>query len=125
MNSSETSSRASLWRSRKTVVLAAIAALTITASTLTASPAHAAGVDAAAVEQVLRDAGAVTDVASAGASKLASPDAAGGSAPGLPAPATKSAASVSVKTGLTVPSGANTLSITPVIDGRAGAAKAP
>jgi len=124
VNSSETSSRASLWRSRKTVVLAAIAALTITASTLTASPAHAAGVDAAAVEQVLRDAGAVTDVASAGASKLASPDAAGGASPGLQAPATKSAASVSIKTGLTVPSGESTLSITPVIDGKAGAAKA-
>jgi len=114
VNTSECPSRASLWRSRRSLVVAAIAALTITASTLTATPAHAAGVDAAAVEQVLRQAGAVTDVAPAVSAKLASPDAVGGSAGR--APAVKSAASLSLKSGLTVPTGANTLSITPVLE---------
>lgn len=122
MNTSECPSRASLWRSRRALVVAAIAALTITASTLTATPAHAAGVDAAAVEQVLRQAGAVTDVAPAASAKLASPDAAGGSAARVPA--VKSGASLSLKSGLTVPTGANTLSITPVLESGVVPAKA-
>jgi hypothetical protein len=109
-------------RSRRNLVLAAIAALTITASTLTASPAHAAGVDAAAVEDVLRQAGAVVDVAPAAREKLAQPDAAADAAQtqrSVPS-------SISLKTGLTVPSGAGSLSITPVLTGgeTAGAAKA-
>ena len=101
----------SLW-SRKTSALAAIAALTITASMLSATPAHAESVDAAAVEQVLRQAGAVTDVAPAAASKLATPDAAG-----VQTPAVKSGASISLASGLTVPTGANTLRIAPVLSG--------
>jgi len=99
-------------RSRRNLVLAAIAALTITASTLTASPAHAAGVDAAGVEGVLRQAGAVVDIAPASTSKLAQPDAATGATPTQrPAPSR-----ISLQAGLTVPSGANTLSITPVLE---------
>jgi len=103
-------------RRRSAVVVAATAALTITASTLIATPAHAEGVDAAAVEQVLRQAGAVTDVAPAASSKLASPNDAG-----VRLPAVKSAASVSLKTGLTVATGANTLSITPVVESASSA----
>jgi hypothetical protein len=121
VNSSDTPSGAALRRSRPggfsrpraAVIVAAIAALTITASTLTATPAHAEGVDAAAVEQVLRQAGAVTDVAATAAPKQASPDAAGVADR---APAVKSGASVTLKSGLTVPTGTNTLSITPVLE---------
>jgi hypothetical protein len=123
VNSSDTPSGAALRRSRPggfsfsrpraAVIVAAIAALTITASTLTATPAHAEGVDAASVEQVLRQAGAVTDVSATAAPKLASPDGAGVADR---APAVKSGASVSLKSGLTVPTGTNTLSITPVLE---------
>jgi hypothetical protein len=123
-------------RSKRTLVLAAIAALTITASTLTASPAHAVGVgagstdaassptvDAASVERILRGAGAVADVAPPSRSKLAAPDASATAQ----APAVASGARVSLKTGLTVPTGSNTLTITPVLEaeaGKAGSAKA-
>jgi len=113
-SSESLSGRSRAW-SRRPVIVAAIAALTITASTLTATPAHAAGVDAAGVEQVLRQTGAVTDVAPARASKLAQTDAAKGSR----VPAVTSTASLSLTTGLSVPTGANTLSITPVLEGSA------
>ncbi|WP_411699708.1 hypothetical protein [Conyzicola sp.] len=113
---------------KKTLIFAAIAALTITASTLTATPAHSAGVgagstgsggvDAAGVEQILRQAGAVADVAPPSRSKLAMPD----DAATAQAPAVTSGARVSLKTGLTIPTGSNTLSITPVPV--AGSAKA-
>ena len=123
MNKSIVQSRP-VWRSRRSVVLAAIAALTITASTLTATPAHAEGVDAATVEQVLRQAGAVKDVAPA-----LPPDVAGKlaqtNASGVQAPAVKSGASISLKSGLTVPTGANTLSITPVTSREAASALSP
>jgi hypothetical protein len=121
--------RANPARSMKTVVLAAVAALTITASTLTASPAHAVGVgaggadavDAAGVEQVLRGAGAVADIAPPSRSKLAAPDASANAE----APAVTSGARISLKTGLTVPTGANTLSITPVPEAASAKALSP
>ena len=133
--SQDSPSRTILRRSRPVAIVAAIAALTITASTLTASPAHAVGVDAASVEQALRQAGAVTDVAPEAVAPGAvareavarqsavdgahsiGPDAAAVEL--LPA-----AASVSLKTGLTVPGGANTLSITPVVESSGTVAKA-
>jgi len=112
-------------RSKRTAVLAAVAALTITASALTASPAHAEGVDAASVEQVLRGAGVVAEVAPARAKPVhpnASTDAATDAAMRAPV----AAASVSLKSGLTVPSGTGTVGIMPVVEpgAAAGAAKA-
>lgn len=109
------------WRSRRAAILAAVAAFTITASTLAVSPAHAEGVDAAAVEQTLRTAGAVRDVApvqSNAQSKLAQPDA----ATSAQRPAVTSTARLSLATGLSVATGANTLSITPVVEKSAAAA---
>ena len=134
-------------RSRRNLVLAAIAAFAITASTLTAGPAQgagvdaggavaagvysagvdaagvdaagvdAAGVDAAGVENVLRQAGAVVDVAPVPAEskqKLAQPDAASG---GIAARSQRPVpSSISLDTGLSVPSGTNTVSITPVLE---------
>ena len=112
-------------RPKRTAVLAAVAALTITASALTASPAHAEGVDAASVEQVLRGAGVVAEVAPARAKPVhpnASTDAATDAAMRAPV----AAASVSLKSGLTVPSGTGTVGIMPVVEpgAAAGAAKA-
>ena len=124
-------------RSRRNLVLAAIAAFAITASTLTAGPAQgagvdaggavaagvysagvdAAGVDAAGVENVLRQAGAVADVAPVppeAKQKLAQPDAASG---GIAARSQRPVpSSISLDTGLSVPSGTNTVSITPVLE---------
>ena len=124
-------------RSRRNLVLAAIAAFAITASTLTAGPAqgagvdaggavaagvdaagvYAAGVDAAGVENVLRQAGAVVDVApvpTEAKQKLAQPDAASG---GIAARSQRPVpSSISLDTGLSVPSGTNTVSITPVLE---------
>jgi len=98
-------------------MVAAVAVLAITASALTATPAHAEGVDAAAVERVLRHSGAVTDVAQGAGSKLARPDAAAG----VTAPAVTSGASLSLATGLSVPTGANVVTVTPVLDAEVGA----
>ena len=129
-------------RSRRNLVLAAIAAFAITASTLTAGPAQGAGVDAggavaagvysagvdaagvdaavvdaAGIENVLRQAGAVVDVAPVPAEskqKLAQPDAASG---GIAARSQRPVpSSISLETGLIVPSGTNTVSITPVLE---------
>ena len=129
-------------RSRRNLVLAAIAAFAITASTLTAGPAQGAGVDAggavaagvysagvdaagvdaavvdaAGIENVLRQAGAVVDVAPVppeAKQKLAQPDAASG---GIAARSQRPVpSSISLETGLSVPSGTNTVSITPVLE---------
>ena len=129
-------------RSRRILVLAAIAAFAITSSTLTAGPAQGAGddaggavaagvysagvdaagvdatgIDAAGVENVLRQAGAVVDVAPVppeAKQKLAQPDAASG---GIAARSQRPVpSSISLETGLSVPSGTNTVSITPVLE---------
>ncbi|WP_188510079.1 hypothetical protein [Conyzicola nivalis] len=88
------------------------------AGSANAGSTNAGSVDAAGVEQILRGAGAVADVAPPSRSKLAAPDASSTAQ----APAVTSGARVSLKTGLTVPTGTNSLSITPVTD--AGSAKA-
>jgi len=103
-------------RSKRTAVLAAIAALTITASALTATPAHAEGVDAASVEQVLRGAGVVADT-TVDRAKHVQPGATTDAATDAAMRAPVAAASLSLKTGLTVPSGAGTVGITPVVAG--------
>ena len=103
-------------RSKRTAVLAAIAALTITASALTATPAHAEGVDAASVEQVLRGVGVVADT-TVDRAKLVQPGATTDAATDAAMRAPVAAASLSLKTGLTVPSGAGTVGITPVVAG--------
>jgi hypothetical protein len=126
-------------RLRRSVYVSAVVALVVVASTLAATPAHAGGgvgavgqrigggLDPAGVEQVLRDAGAVADVGSvnaaqvdAGRERFAGPDAAGpdGSSPGVALPGSEasdvSTSLVSLKAGLTVATGANTLQVQPV-----------
>jgi hypothetical protein len=113
-------------RSTRTAVLAAVAALTITASALTATPAHAEGVDAASVEHVLRGAGVVGDV-TPDRTKAVQPNASTDAAADAAMRAPVAAASVSLKSGLSVPSGTGTVGITPVVEPggqRSGAAKA-
>jgi hypothetical protein len=117
------------WRRR--AALSAVLTLVVVASTLSATPAHAAdSVDAAGVEQVLRDAGVVADTAAAPA--IASSDAAlpGVASPGRAMPdavardvaaGPVSTGAVSLKTGLTVPSGRHTVRVTPVAGGAAKA----